>query len=118
MRIVALVRFAIPGALLLGALAAPAAAQVRVKDVVRIQGVRENSIYGYGIVMGLNGTGDRPTSSPFTPQTIANMLQRLGIALPAAHAQQQERGGGDGHGEAAPVHQARHDDGRDAVLAG
>jgi len=80
--IVALVRFAIPGALLLGALAVPAAAQVRVKDVVRIQGVRENSIYGYGIVMGLNGTGDRPTSSPFTPQTIANMLQRLGIALP------------------------------------
>jgi flagellar P-ring protein precursor FlgI len=67
---------------LCAALAAPAAAQVRVKDVVRVQGVRENNIYGYGIVMGLNGTGDRATSSPFTPQTIANMLQRLGIALP------------------------------------
>lgn len=69
-------------AALCAALAAPAAAQVRVKDVVRVQGVRENNVYGYGIVMGLNGTGDRATSSPFTPQTIANMLQRLGIALP------------------------------------
>jgi len=59
-----------------------AAAQVRVKDVARVQGVRENDLYGYGLVLGLNGTGDRSTSSPFTPQTIANMLQRLGIAIP------------------------------------
>jgi flagellar P-ring protein precursor FlgI len=60
----------------------PAGAQVRVKDVAHVQGVRENSLYGYGIVVGLNGTGDRSTSSPFTPQAIANMLQRLGIAVP------------------------------------
>jgi flagellar P-ring protein precursor FlgI len=78
----ALAGSAISVALLFGCLAAPALAQIRVKDVVRIQGVRENSIYGYGLVMGLSGTGDRATSSPFTPQTIANMLQRLGIALP------------------------------------
>lgn len=68
--------------LALGAAAAPAAAQVRVKDVARVQGVRDNSLYGYGIVIGLSGTGDRSTSSPFTPQAIANMLQRLGIAVP------------------------------------
>src|SRR5262245_46128761 len=42
---------------------AVAEAQVRVKDVVRLQGVRENNLYGYGVVMGLNGTGDRATSS-------------------------------------------------------
>jgi len=59
-----------------------AAAQVRIKDVARVQGVRDNDLYGYGLVIGLNGTGDRGTSSPFTPQAIANMLQRLGIAVP------------------------------------
>jgi flagellar P-ring protein precursor FlgI len=60
----------------------PAAAQVRVKDVARVHGVRDNDVYGYGLIVGLNGTGDRSTASPFTPQTIANMLQRLGIAVP------------------------------------
>jgi flagellar P-ring protein FlgI len=59
-----------------------AAAQVRVKDVARVHGVRDNDVYGYGLIVGLNGTGDRSTASPFTPQTIANMLQRLGIAVP------------------------------------
>jgi flagellar P-ring protein precursor FlgI len=60
----------------------PAAAQVRVKDVARVQGVRENSLYGYGLVIGLGGTGDRSRSNPFTPQAIASMLQRLGISVP------------------------------------
>jgi len=60
----------------------PATAQVRVKDVARVHGVRDNDVYGYGLIVGLNGTGDRSTASPFTPQTIANMLQRLGIAVP------------------------------------
>ena len=62
--------------------AAPAAAQVRVKDVARVQGVRDNNLYGYGLVVGLNGTGDRGTSSPFTPQAIAAMLNRLGVNVP------------------------------------
>jgi flagellar P-ring protein precursor FlgI len=57
-------------------------AEVRVKDVAQVQGVRDNSLYGYGLVVGLNGTGDKSTSSPFTPQTVANMLRRLGISLP------------------------------------
>jgi flagellar P-ring protein precursor FlgI len=65
---------------LLGAV--PCAAQVRVKDVARVQGVRENSLYGYGLVIGLNGTGDRSRSNPFTPQAIVSMLQRLGISVP------------------------------------
>lgn len=68
----------------LGLGAGPAAAEVRVKDVARVQGVRDNSLYGYGLVVGLNGSGDRAGSSPFTPQTIASMLQRLGIAIPLA----------------------------------
>jgi flagellar P-ring protein precursor FlgI len=77
-------RASVLAVLALGCLTAVGEAQVRVKDVVRVQGIRENSLYGYGVVIGLNGTGDRATSSPFTPQTIANMLQRLGIAVPPA----------------------------------
>jgi flagellar P-ring protein precursor FlgI len=69
------------GAVVLGAV--PAVADVRVKDIARVQGVRENSLYGYGLVIGLNGTGDRATASPFTSQAIASMLQRLGITVPA-----------------------------------
>jgi flagellar P-ring protein precursor FlgI len=67
-------------------LAAPGAAwpsaEVRVKDIARVMGMRDNSLYGYGLVVGLNGTGDRGGTSPFTPQSIASMLQRLGIAVP------------------------------------
>lgn len=58
-------------------------AQVRVKDVARVQGVRENSLYGYGLVVGLAGSGDKSRSSPFTPQAIANMLLRLGVTVPS-----------------------------------
>jgi flagellar P-ring protein precursor FlgI len=73
-------------ALLIGALwfLAPAwgeASEVRVKDVARIQGVRENELLGYGLVIGLNGTGDK-AGTLFTAQSIASMLQRLGIAVP------------------------------------
>lgn len=63
-------------------LASAAFAEARVKDVARVLGIRDNSLYGYGIVIGLNGTGDKSSSSPFTPQAIASMLQRLGIAVP------------------------------------
>ena len=63
-------------------LSVPARAEVRVKDVARIQGVRENELFGYGLVVGLNGTGDKSGASPFTPQTIASMLLRMGITVP------------------------------------
>ena len=69
-------------ALLVASAAASVRADVRIKDVARVQGVRDNNLYGYGLVVGLSGTGDKATSSPFTPQTIVNMLQRLGIAVP------------------------------------
>lgn len=68
--------------LLVLAAVSPVAAQVRVKDVARVQGVRDNNLYGYGLVVGLNGTGDKSTSSPFTPQAIVAMLNRLGVAVP------------------------------------
>ncbi len=61
--------------------AAPAAMEVRVKDVARIQGVRENELFGYGLIIGLNGTGDK-AGTLFTVQSIASMLQRLGIQVP------------------------------------
>ena len=54
----------------------------RVKDVGRIVGVRENELYGYGIVIGLNGTGDRRQSSFFTIQSLTSLLLRQGINLP------------------------------------
>jgi flagellar P-ring protein FlgI len=66
-----------------GAILATAAfAEARVKDVARVLGIRDNSLYGYGLVIGLNGTGDKSSASPFTPQAIASMLLRLGIAVP------------------------------------
>jgi flagellar P-ring protein FlgI len=55
--------------------------EVRLKDVARIQGVRENELFGYGLVVGLNGTGDRD-GTIFTAQSIANMLQRLNVQVP------------------------------------
>jgi flagellar P-ring protein precursor FlgI len=61
---------------------AQGAATARVKDVARIVGVRDNELFGYGVVIGLNGTGDRRQSSAFTAQSLQNLLQRHGINLP------------------------------------
>jgi flagellar P-ring protein precursor FlgI len=55
--------------------------EVRVKDIARIQGVRQNELYGYGVVIGLNGTGDKG-GTLFTVQSIVSMLQRMGIQVP------------------------------------
>lgn len=52
---------------------------VKVKDMADIEGVRENNLVGYGLVVGLNGTGDSPNAIPFTRQSLANMLERLGV---------------------------------------
>lgn len=57
----------------------PAKASSRVKDIVSIEGVRENQLVGYGLVVGLNGTGDTLINTPFTGQTLAAMLERLGV---------------------------------------
>ncbi|PXW22370.1 flagellar basal body P-ring protein FlgI [Paraburkholderia caballeronis] len=53
----------------------------RVKDLVSFQGVRDNPLIGYGLVVGLDGTGDQTTQAPFTTQTLANMLANLGISI-------------------------------------
>ncbi len=54
----------------------------RIKDLTRIAGVRDNQLIGYGIVVGLDGTGDQTTQTPFTIQSLENMLRQLGITLP------------------------------------
>jgi flagellar P-ring protein precursor FlgI len=60
--------------------AAPAqAATARIKDIVSIEGVRDNQLVGYGLVVGLNGTGDSLSNSPFTKQSLQAMLERLGV---------------------------------------
>mgnify|MGYP006271656867 CR=1 FL=1 len=60
-------------------LAAPTAADVRLKDIVTVEGVRDNQLIGYGLVVGLDGTGDTARGSPFTAQSIDGMLERLGV---------------------------------------
>src|SRR5450830_1945885 len=61
---------------------------VRIKEVAAIQGVRSNSLTGYGLVVGLDGTGDQTTQMPLTTQSLTNYMQQLGITLPAATASQ------------------------------
>ena len=62
------------------AMIAPAeAATARIKDIVNIEGVRDNQLVGYGLVVGLNGTGDGLNNSPFTRQSLQAMLERLGV---------------------------------------
>ena len=64
---------------LAGLLAAPAAGQSRIKDIVDFEGVRENLLVGYGLVVGLNGTGDTLNSAVFTKESLIGMLERLGV---------------------------------------
>ncbi|HEY0436770.1 MAG TPA: flagellar basal body P-ring protein FlgI [Phenylobacterium sp.] len=64
--------------LALGATPGPAAAKSRIKDIVAFEGVRDNMLMGYGIVVGLNGTGDALRNAPFTKQVLEAMLERLG----------------------------------------
>ncbi len=51
----------------------------RIKDIVEFEGVRDNQLVGYGLVVGLNGTGDSLTNSPFTAESLTSMLERLGV---------------------------------------
>ena len=61
---------------------APAQAAVRIKEVAAVQGVRNNPLLGYGLVVGLDGTGDQATQSPFTTQSLNALLQQMGVTLP------------------------------------
>src|SRR5690606_18933563 len=70
--LLALVAFVLAGT-------AAAAAPVRIKDLVEFDGVRGNDLVGYGLVVGLNGTGDSLRNAPFTEAIMANILERLGV---------------------------------------
>ncbi len=59
--------------------ASAAQAQVRIKDIADVEGVRDNQLVGYGLVVGLNGTGDKLDSAIFTRQSLIGMLERLGV---------------------------------------
>ncbi len=58
------------------------AGAVRIKDMATISGVRSNQLIGYGLVIGLNGTGDQTAQTPFTSQSMNNILNQLGIVVP------------------------------------
>ncbi|RQP25086.1 flagellar basal body P-ring protein FlgI [Piscinibacter terrae] len=58
------------------------ASATRLKEVASVQGVRSNPLVGYGLVVGLDGTGDQTTSAPFTTQSLNAMLQQMGVTVP------------------------------------
>src|ERR1700739_801927 len=62
----------------------PAAATSRIKDLANIEGVRQNQLIGYGLVVGLNGTGDSLNNIPFTKQSLQAMLERMGVNIRGA----------------------------------
>ncbi len=66
-------------ALVLTPISGVQAAPARIKDIVDMEGIRENQLVGYGLVVGLNGTGDSLNNSPFTKQSLQSMLERLGV---------------------------------------
>ncbi len=76
-------RFLLSFLVLLGSLAGVAAAHAeRIKDLSGIAGVRDNQLVGYGLVVGLDGTGDQTSQTPFTIQTVRNMLLQMGVTTP------------------------------------
>jgi flagellar P-ring protein FlgI len=71
-------------AALLALSATPAGATSRIKDLANIEGVRQNQLIGYGLVVGLNGTGDTLNNIPFTKQSLQAMLERMGVNIRGA----------------------------------
>ena len=74
--------------LLLCTLAAQPAFATRIKELAAVEGVRSNQLTGFGLVVGLDGTGDQTTQMPYTTQGLGNYLQQMGIQLPATAASQ------------------------------
>lgn len=62
----------------------PLAYAARLKDIASVAGVRDNPLIGYGLVVGLDGTGDQTTQTPFTAQAFRTMLRQLGVSIPEA----------------------------------
>jgi flagellar P-ring protein precursor FlgI len=69
-------------------LVADAARAERIKDLASVAGVRNNQLVGYGLVVGLDGSGDQTTQTPFTVQSVINMLTGMGVNLPPGQALQ------------------------------
>src|SRR5689334_2760200 len=65
--------------------AGPAGATSRIKDLANIEGVRQNQLIGYGLVVGLNGSGDTLNNIPFTKQSLQAMLERMGVNIRGAN---------------------------------
>jgi flagellar P-ring protein FlgI len=70
--------------------ATPVLAASRIKDIVQFEGVRENKLVGYGLVVGLNGTGDSLLNAPMTQQSMTAMLERLGVNMRGAPIQTKD----------------------------
>ncbi len=79
----ALIKSLLGIALALPLLTAPVLASERLKDISSVAGIRNNQLIGYGLAVGLDGTGDQTTQTPFTKQSVVSMLQALGVSVPA-----------------------------------
>jgi flagellar P-ring protein precursor FlgI len=80
-------RFGFVALALVATLAPPGAdAAVRIKDIASVRGVRPNQLVGYGLVIGLNGTGDSLRNAPFTAQSVQSMLDRMGVNVRGSNA--------------------------------
>jgi flagellar P-ring protein precursor FlgI len=73
--------FAFAAALAFAGSLGPAHAGARIKDLADVEGVRENMLIGYGLVVGLDGTGDRMRNTPFTRESLVSMLERMGVNI-------------------------------------
>ncbi|EPC04542.1 flagellar P-ring protein FlgI [Litchfieldella anticariensis FP35 = DSM 16096] len=83
-RRLAICRLAVPMlTILLGLGLAPSVQAERLRDLATFAGVRDNALVGYGLVVGLDGTGDQTMQAPFTSQSLTNMLSQLGITVPS-----------------------------------
>jgi flagellar P-ring protein FlgI len=74
-------RIALAALAILACAVTTAAATSRIKDLASIEGIRQNQLIGYGLVVGLNGTGDTLNNAPFTKQSLQGMLERLGVNI-------------------------------------
>ena len=86
----------------------PAAATSRIKDLANVEGVRQNQLIGYGLVVGLNGTGDTLNNSPFTKQSLQAMLERLGVNIRGARPPHRQRRRRDGDRQPAGLRHPGH----------
>lgn len=73
--------FAVALVVSLGATFSPARSASRIKDLADVEGVRENMLIGYGLVVGLDGSGDRIQNTPFTRESLVSMLERMGVNI-------------------------------------